>query len=181
MTRTRSWIMTLARAVVGWIARRLARWSDAHDAIPDAINRAAETAEEAVSDDTRGRTTAQRVTTIISVLLIAALIGAILYEGYAGPGDEPAQINVEVRQDQAEQRGEKFYVPIAVRNTGDETVEEIVIGVEVMRGEELIEETELVISELEEEAEVETILVLDEDPADLAIDAGAETFQIAER
>lgn len=182
MTGLRSWIVRPVRAVVRWTARRLQRWSDTHDLVPEAVQDAAETIEDAVSGGApQGRTVAQVVTTALSVLLIAMLIGAILYEGYAGPGDEPAQIEVDVLQDQAEHRGERFYVPIAVRNTGDETVEEIVIGIEVMRGEELVEETELVVSELGEEAEADTMLILDEDPAGLSIDAGAVTFQIAEQ
>ena len=129
---------------------------------------------------TAGRSTAQLITTVISVLLIALLAGAILYEGYVDRANSPAEIRVAVQTDQAEQRGEHWYVPILIRNLGDDTVEELVIAIDVRRGDETILETDTTIAQLGEAAETTATIVLDEDPADLTIDATAETFQVAE-
>lgn len=127
-----------------------------------------------------GRTAAQIFTTALSLLLIALLAGAILYEGYGDRGNNPARIEVEVRADEAEQRGEHWYVPILVRNLGDDTIEELVIGIDVSRGAEIVLETDTTIAQLGESAEASATLVLDEDPTTLTIEALPETFQVAE-
>lgn len=129
---------------------------------------------------TPGRTPVQIVTTALSILLIALLAGAILYEGYGDRGDNPARITVDVLVDEAEQRGAEWYVPIVIRNLGDDTVEELVIAIEVTRGEEIVLESDTTIALLGESSEASAMLVLDEDPAGLTIEALPETFQVAE-
>jgi len=126
------------------------------------------------------RTVTQIVTTAFSVLLIVLLAGAILYEGFSDRGDNPARIEVQVQVEQSEQRGEEWYVPILVRNLGDDTVEELVIAIDVNRDDEVILETDTTIAHLGEASEATATLVLDEDPVTLTIKALPETFQIAE-
>lgn len=127
-----------------------------------------------------GRSTAEKITTIISVLLIAALAGAILYEGYATGQSEPATLEVTVLSDQIEQRGGDFYVPVEITNDGDQTVEEVVVNIELLDGESVVDEAETVIATLGESETITAVLVVADDPAGLTIEAGVVTYQVAE-
>src|SRR5689334_12764633 len=100
-----------------------------------------------MSDEQRqGRSAAEWVTTGICLALIALLCGAVLYEGYAVDDDDPARIEVTVSADDAEQRGEAWYLPFEVENTGDQTVEEIVVVVELLQGEKAVAEAETTVT-----------------------------------
>jgi uncharacterized protein (TIGR02588 family) len=128
----------------------------------------------------QGRTRAEWVTTAISLGLIVLLAGAILYEGYVRGEDEPATIEVTVREAEIERRGENFYIPIEIVNDGDQTIEEVTIGVELLDGETVIAEGETVIATLAEDERVTAVMVVPDDPAGLSIEAAVVTYQIAE-
>ena len=112
--------------------------------------------------------------------MVALLAAAILYEGYGDRGNNPARVETEALLDEAEQRGDFWYVPIRITNKGDVTLEELVVGIDVSRGDETILETDTTIAQLGEQADAFTTLVLDEDPATLTVEVAAETFQVAE-
>jgi uncharacterized protein (TIGR02588 family) len=136
-------------------------------------------------DDTRDRrgdkrTTAEWITTAVSALLIGALAGAIIYEGYARSASAPARIETTVLTGDAERRGDRYYVPIEVVNAGDETVEEATIAIDVRDGDELVVETEATIATLSEAERATIQLVIDRDPAGLEIEARVVSFQVAE-
>lgn len=139
--------------------------------------------EESARDESignRGRTTAGKVTTAISILLIVALAAALLYEGYATGQSEPAVLTAAVRTAEIEQRGDSFYIPIEIRNDGDQTVEEVAVGMELLDGDTIIEEAEAVIPIISEAESVMVVFVVSEDPSTLTIDASITTYQIAE-
>ena len=146
---------------------------------PEADDRADQRTESA-RQDTGIRSTAERITAAISVLLIVALAGAILYEGYATGQSEPARLEVTVLEAEMERRGDGFYVPIEILNDGDQTVEEVTVSIEVLDGEEVIDEAETVIATLGEAETITAMLVVADDPTGLTIDAGVVTYQIAE-
>jgi uncharacterized protein (TIGR02588 family) len=126
------------------------------------------------------RNAAQWITTGVSVALIAVLAGLILYEGYIGPGGRPAALDVAVRPEGVERRGDRYYVPFTVTNRGDETVEEVTLDIQVMSADEVIEEAQTVVALLGEGSTERGMLVLDNDPAGLTIDAAVSSFQIAD-
>jgi uncharacterized protein (TIGR02588 family) len=128
----------------------------------------------------RGRSAAQVVTTLVSLLLIVLLAGTILYEGYARGEARPAELKVTVDSTAAEQRGTAYYVPFTVRNLGDETVEVALVTFEVYRDGEPVLETDTTIDLLGERAMVSGVLVLDEVPDGLEFVAQVTSFQIAE-
>lgn len=130
--------------------------------------------------DTTGRTTPEKITTAISVLLIAVLAGAILYEGYASGQSDPARLEVTVLTEEIEQRGDAFYVPVEVVNEGDQTVEQVSVGIEVRDGEQIVDEAETVIATLAEDETLTAVVVLDQDPTGLTIETGIVTFQVVE-
>jgi uncharacterized protein (TIGR02588 family) len=122
----------------------------------------------------------QIVTTAISVLLIAILAGAILYEGLNDRVSNPAQIETDVRVADAAQRGAYWYVPVVITNAGDDTAEQLVVAFTVMDGQETILETDTTVDQLGESESITTTIVVDTDPAELTIEAVPETFHIAE-
>jgi uncharacterized protein (TIGR02588 family) len=152
---------------------------DEPEAGPGASDRADEQGEPA-STDTGVRSTAEKITTAISVLLIVALAGAILYEGYARGQADPARLEVTVLDAEIEQRGDDFYIPIEILNDGDQTVEEVTVSIEVLDGEEVVDEAETVVATLGEAETITAMLVIADDPTGLTIDAGVVTYQIAE-
>lgn len=127
-----------------------------------------------------GRSRAEQITTAISVGLIVLLAGAILYEGYARGEDDPATIIVSVREAEIDQRGDAFYIPVEILNDGDQTVEEVTIGIELLDGETVVAEGETVVATLGESERVTAVMVVTDDPAGLTIEAGVVTYQIAE-
>ena len=66
--------------------------------------------------------------------------------------------------DDAELRGEHWHVPFEVENLGDETVEEIVVVVELLQGEETVAEAETTIALLGENERVHAVAVFENDP-----------------
>jgi len=132
-----------------------------------------------MADDER-RSRAEWATTAICVALIALLCGAIVYEGYAADDDDAARIEITVSSDDAEQRGEQWYVPFEVQNVGDETVEEIVVVVELLQGEEAVAEAETTVLLLGENEYVRATAVFDADPRPYTAEGRARSFQVAE-
>jgi uncharacterized protein (TIGR02588 family) len=112
--------------------------------------------------------------------LIALLAGSILYEGYATGAADPATLEVTVLSAEIEQRGDDFYIPIEILNDGDQTVEEVTVSIELLDGEEVVDEAETVIATLGESETVQAVLVVADDPSGLTIEAGVVTYQIAE-
>lgn len=67
---------------------------------------------------------AETISTIISVLLLAAVAVLIIYVGI---GDEPAPPSFRIEVGQPRQDGQVFHVPYAVRNVGDETAKQVMV------------------------------------------------------
>ena len=84
----------------------------------------------------RGRSLAEWVSLGISVLIIAGVVGLVLYQGLT-ERSEPAVIEVTPQLDQVRQSGNAYYLPFEITNTGGVTVEEVVVEVELIpaRGE----------------------------------------------
>jgi uncharacterized protein (TIGR02588 family) len=182
--------MQRVRWLAGRLGKRLLRWSGVEERRPDSGEAGREKQEQTTltieqeperePERPRGRSGAEVVTTALSLLLIGLLAGAILYDGYASGESQPAQVEIEVHLDDVDRRGDGYYVPLTISNTGDQTIEEVLITIEARRGEELVDETETVIATLAERGTVSAIVVLTDDPATLQIEAGVSTFQIAD-
>jgi uncharacterized protein (TIGR02588 family) len=127
-----------------------------------------------------GRTTPERVTTGVCILLLTLLCAAILWEGYGKGEAEPAFIAVEIQSDEAEQVEDGWHVPFTIRNEGDATVEEVLVTIEGSRGGEVAVTRETTVALLGEGESVDGMMVFDEDPAELEFDGAAESFQLAE-
>ena len=123
------------------------------------------------------RTTAELTTLAVSLLITLALVGAALYEDFAQ--DEPAGtwVTVRVAVEQAERRGDRFYVPFTVANAGAEPAENVTVVFEVKRGEEVLEESTAEIAFLPNSGSEEGEVVTAFDPAAHEIAARVGTLQ----
>ena len=124
----------------------------------------------------RPRRSVAEWTTLIAVLLIlGAVVGSLVWYAVR-PGEDKATFEVEVEQAAIEERGDHFYVPLRVRNTGDATAEEVVVRAAIMRGDEAIEETELTFGFVAGGEETEGVAVFAEDPREAEVEARVVSY-----
>jgi uncharacterized protein (TIGR02588 family) len=130
--------------------------------------------------ESKTRTGAEWLTTGLGILLIALLCGAIIYEGYVAGDDDPATVVIEASTERATERDGRWYVPFDVRNDGDQTIEEIMLVVELFDGEAVVAEAETTIMLLGEDERVAGMAVFEEDPRPYRAEGRPRSFQIAE-
>jgi uncharacterized protein (TIGR02588 family) len=117
---------------------------------------------------------AEWITLILSSLLIAAVVGAVIYLTVTR-GDAPPSFTAEPQT--AERRGDGgvFYLPVTVTNTGDEPAQQIQVRVELQSGEQT--ETAVFTIELLAAGESEDgTAVFQSDPAQGDVTAVVESF-----
>ena len=110
-----------------------------------------------------GRSPAEWTTLTIVLLLLAAVVGALLWFAVR-PGEDTATFDVEVEASAIEQREGHFYVPLRVRNTGKATAEDVIVRAAIIEGGEAIEETELTFRFVAGGEEAEGVAVFTKDP-----------------
>lgn len=112
-----------------------------------------------------GRSAAEWTTLGVSVVVVAALIGAALYEEFGRSEPAGQRLSVELEVAEAERRGDAYYVPYTVRNEGRAPAESVVVAFEVARGGEVLEESTADIGFLSSRGRAEGELVTALDPA----------------
>jgi uncharacterized protein (TIGR02588 family) len=84
----------------------------------------------------RGRTVAEWVTLGVSVAIVLALAGLVLFQ-WLSQGTRPPEISVEPNTEQVRQVGDLYYLPIRVTNGGEKAVEVVEVETELrVEGEE---------------------------------------------
>ncbi len=124
-----------------------------------------------------GRTAAEWTTLAIVLLILAGLIGSLLWYALR-PADEVTSFEVQVEQAAVEERAGRFYVPLRVRNAGAATAEDVIILVQLIRGEETIEEAELTFRFVSGGEEADGVAVFMEDPRAGTLQAGVTSYLI---
>ena len=124
------------------------------------------------TDESRpGRNAAEWATFVVSLLILAAFVSAALYEHFQLEEQSGAILQVEVHRNQAERRGDRFYLPFNATNTGADPASDVALHFEVLDGEEVIEESDAVIPFLPSDAEETGEVVLMSDPAQYEVTA----------
>ena len=84
----------------------------------------------------RPRSFAEWVSLGISILIVAGVVGLVLYQ-HVTRRTEPAVIEVQAQLDKVRRAGGTYYVPLEITNSGGVTAEEVVVEVELVptRGE----------------------------------------------
>lgn len=118
-----------------------------------------------------GRNAAEWATLAASIVILAAFIGAALSEHFLRDEPPGAVLRVELQLDQTERRGDRFYVPFVVANTGGEPASDVALLFEVRQGEEVIEESDAMIPFLPSDGTETGEVVLMSDPAQFEVTA----------
>ena len=113
---------------------------------------------------------------MVSIVILTAFIGAALYEQFVNTEPAGAILRVELQLDQTERRGDRFYVPFEVTNTGGDPASDVAVRFEVRQGEEVIEESDMVVPFLPSDGVEAGEAVLMSDPAQFEVTAEVGNF-----
>jgi len=127
-------------------------------------------------DVKQGRNGAEWVTLAVSIAILAVFVGAALYEQFVNAEPAGAILRVELSLDQTEQRGDRFYVPFDVTNSGGDPASDVAVLFEVRQGEEVIEESDTMIPFLPSDGQETGEAVLMSDPAEYEVTAEVGNF-----
>jgi len=151
---------------------------DEDGADPDAPSEDGQDPEGATSEQPVRRTTAEKVTLAASVVIVALLVGAALWEQFVLDEPDGSWVEVTVAVDRAERRGGLTYVPYTVANRGRDPAENVTVVFEFKQGEETVEESTADVAFLSNSGEVEGELVTALDLATHTIEARVGTLQV---
>jgi uncharacterized protein (TIGR02588 family) len=113
---------------------------------------------------------------VVSVVIIAALAGAALYEHFARGKPAGAVVRIDLAVERAARRGDAYYVPFTVSNAGADAATDVAVRFAVKRGEEEVEESAAAIPFLPSHGEAGGEVVTAFDPATHEIEARVETL-----
>ncbi len=169
----------LDRATTAGVVARPAR-NGSNEGTPASPGTDARDAQQDERPDQKpeGRTAAEWVTLVVSLVIVVLMIGAALYEH--GVEDEPPGVRVAVTLDlaAAEERDGLTHVPWTVENNGQDPAEAVVILFEITAGEETVQESTAEIAFLPNGGTAKGELVTDLDLATHTISAQVVTFQL---
>jgi uncharacterized protein (TIGR02588 family) len=93
----------------------------------------------------------------VSLLLIAGVVGLLVYDAARGAGDEPA---VAVRPGLARVAGELLEIPVLIENTGDEAAADLLVEVTVRQAGGAEERAELTVPLLAPDSSAQGLVVV---------------------
>lgn len=121
-----------------------------------------------------GRDVAEIATLVVSIAVVAALVGGVLYVQFAR-GDRLPAIDVRASVDELRAEGGRFYVPVEIENTGDQVAEAVLVVVIQRVGEREVEH-EILIDYLAGGGTADATAVLMEDPRRAGIRLEVRSF-----
>jgi uncharacterized protein (TIGR02588 family) len=127
--------------------------------------------------DGRGRSVAELVTLSLSVLVVGALVVVALVEESQRLEGDRAALQMTFDTEQAAARGESYYVPYTVRNTGSDAISSAEIWIEVYDGELLVESAEVIVQFLPLQGRQDGVFVTIHDPASHVLQSRVESIQ----
>ncbi len=74
------------------------------------------------------QTRAEIVTLVISVLVLIALVGGLVWLDVNG-GDDPARITTDLRVEDAYEHAGSWYLPVTITNEGDRATEQLQVDI----------------------------------------------------
>ncbi|HET7700632.1 MAG TPA: hypothetical protein VFM06_07175 [Candidatus Limnocylindria bacterium] len=121
------------------------------------------------------RDIAEVVTLIVSIAVVAALVGGVIFVQLAR-GERPPAIEATASLGEVRTEGGRFYLPIEIGNTGDQAAEAVVVVVVQRVGERDIEH-EILIDHLAGRATADATAILMEDPRRSEVRIEVRSFQ----
>jgi uncharacterized protein (TIGR02588 family) len=125
----------------------------------------------------RRKSTAEWVTLSLSVLVVGVLIVVALVEESRRQQGDAAGLQVTFDMEHVTKRGESFYVPYTVLNTGSAAISSAEIWIEVSDGEHDVESAEINVQFLPLQGKQNGLFVTTRDPATYALRGRVESLQ----
>ena len=125
----------------------------------------------------RRKSTAEWVTLSLSVLVVGALIVVALAEELHRQQGDATGLQVTFDTERVARRGESFYVPYTVLNTGSEAISSAEIWIDVFDGERVVESAEINVQFLPLQGKQDGVFVTTYDPASHALRSRVESLQ----
>jgi uncharacterized protein (TIGR02588 family) len=122
------------------------------------------------------RSIAEWTTLAISAAILVGVVGLITWLSFRGD-DRPPVIIVEPNLESVREDDSGYYVPVVIRNEGDETVEDAVVQGELDTGSGQPESVEITISFLAAGEEVNGTLIFRDDPASGELTTGVSSYK----
>jgi uncharacterized protein (TIGR02588 family) len=129
------------------------------------------------SNAARRKSTAEWLTLSLSVSVVGALIVVALVEESRRHEGDAAGLQVTFDTEHVVKRGENFYVPYSVLNTGSEAISAAEIWIEVSDGEGVVEAAEISVQFLTLQGKQNGVFVTTRDPATYAMRSRVESLQ----
>lgn len=128
-----------------------------------------------MSESASERTTAERITFVISLVILIAIFA---FAGWANvrTGDAPPLIVVEAHLDAVRETDSGFYVPITIINIGGITAQDVTVTGALDTGGDQPETAEVVIAFLAGDESESAELVFTTDPNDGEFTVGATSY-----
>lgn len=130
-----------------------------------------------MTEHARRKTAAEWVTLSLSVLVMGALIVVALVQESRRQQGDAAGLQFTFDTERVVARGESFYVPYTVVNTGSEAISSAEIWIEVTEGEQVVESAEINVQFLPLQGKQDGIFVTTRDPASHALRSRLESLQ----
>jgi uncharacterized protein (TIGR02588 family) len=131
--------------------------------------------EDEDSQDAAGSPFAEWVTLAVSSLLVFGLVALTSYL-YLTASTDPAAVTVQPSLSEVYQSGNRFYVPVTVRNTGGETAEEVRVRITLTDAAGHIETSDFQIQFLAGGGSNRAVASFGSDPRQGQLDAAVVSF-----
>jgi uncharacterized protein (TIGR02588 family) len=110
------------------------------------------------------RTVAEWTTLLLSLAILLVLVALITYQ-YLHGGDQPARIEVYPQIGSVVQNAGAYYLPVEIKNLGDQTAEEVWVELSLTGDQGTVEKANFMIIFLDGGATSMGMAVYDQDPA----------------
>lgn len=131
--------------------------------------------KDAAPQEGNGHSFAEWVTLAISSLLVLGLIAVTSYL-YLTASSDPAAVTVQPNLTELYQSGNRFYLPVTIRNTGGETAEEVRVRITLTDPAGRTETSELQIQFLAGGGSSRAVAAFASDPRQGQLDAAVISF-----
>lgn len=124
-----------------------------------------------MSENTSGRTSAEKITLVFSLLVLVLIVSLAAWAN-AQVGNKEPLIEVEIHLENTRETDSGYYVPITVVNSGGLTAQDVVVTGELDIGEDEPQTAEITITYLAggESAEAELVFSSNPREGDLTVD-----------
>jgi uncharacterized protein (TIGR02588 family) len=136
-----------------------------NDAAPDESRRGETSGQMTPRTDDKSLTIAEWTTLAISAAILVGIVGMITWLSFRGD-EHPPMVTVEANLEDVRQEDSGYYLPIVIRNEGDDTIEDATVRGELDSGSGQAETVDLTVTFLSGGEEVRGTVVFQDDPTE---------------